>query len=194
MQDSESSTARPVPLPFARLAPRTRQLIGRILAVLMAIGITLGIILLRGHIRQFAIYGYPGVFLVSLLGNATLIIPAPSFAIVFAVGGALNPLIVGIVAGLGAALGELTGYLAGIGGRTVIEDRALYRRFESWLRKGGILVVFLLALIPNPAFDVGGMLAGALKMRVWYFLLAAWAGKSIRFGLLALTGQLLLGP
>jgi membrane protein YqaA with SNARE-associated domain len=161
--------------------------------VLAAIGITVGIILLRDHIQEFAVYGYPGIFVISFVGNATLILPAPSFAVVFAVGGALNPLLVGIVAGLGATLGELTGYLAGVGGRYAIEKRRLYIRIERWMRKGGPLVIFLLALIPNPAFDVGGIVAGALKMPVWQFVLAAWAGKSIRFTLLALSGQFLLG-
>jgi len=110
------------------------------------------------------------------------------------VGGVLNPLAVGIAAGLGAALGELTGYLAGIGGRAVIERRGFYDRLEGWMRKGGPLVIFLLAAIPNPAFDVGGMMAGALRMPIWHFYLAAWAGKSVRFTLLAMGGQFLLGP
>jgi membrane protein YqaA with SNARE-associated domain len=167
--------------------------VGRIAAVVIAVGVTAGIILLRPHVERFAAYGYPGVFLITLVGNSTVILPAPSYAIVFAVGGALNPLAVGVVAGLGASLGEITGYLAGIGGRAVIERRALYHRLETWMSKGGILVVFLLAVIPNPAFDVGGMIAGALRMPVWQFVLAAWVGKSIRFYLIALSGQFLIG-
>jgi len=172
---------------------KRRYFIGRVAAVILAISITLGIILLRDQIKRFAIYGYPGVFLISLIGNATIILPAPSFAVVFAVGGVLDPLAVGIVAGLGSAMGEMTGYLAGIGSRSVIERRALYHRLERWMRKGGMLVVFLLAAIPNPAFDVGGMVAGALRMPIWQFFLAGWAGKSVRFVLLALSGQFLLG-
>ena len=164
-----------------------------IVALLAAVGITVGIILLREQIREFAIYGYPGIFLISLVGNATLILPAPSFAAVFAVGGALNPIAVGIVAGLGASLGELTGFLAGVGGRAVVENQTLYHRLENWMRKGGMLVIFVLAFIPNPAFDVGGIVAGTLRMPVWQFLVAAWAGKGIRFFLLALSGKLLLG-
>jgi membrane protein YqaA with SNARE-associated domain len=193
MSDPELPSAEVIALPLAWPAPRTRRIIGRIAAVLLAVGITVGIILLRDQIKQFAVYGYPGVFVISLLGNATLILPAPSFAVVFAVGGALNPVLVGVVAGLGAVLGEMTGYLAGVGGRAVIEKRALYQKLEGWMRKGGMLVVFLLAAIPNPAFDVGGMVAGALRMPVWRFLLAGWAGKSIRFMLLAFSGQFLLG-
>jgi membrane protein YqaA with SNARE-associated domain len=193
MPDPESSTAKAAVFLPIKLTPKTRRLMGRVAAVLVAIGITLGIILARNYIRQFAVYGYPGVFFVSLLGNATIIVPAPSYAVVFAVGGALNPIAVGVAAGLGAALGEITGYLAGIGGRTVVEERDLYRRFESWMRRGGVLAIFLLALIPNPAFDVGGIVAGTIRMPVWAFVLAAWAGKSIRFTLLAFSGQFLLG-
>lgn len=191
--ESQSPGVQLVPVAPTKPAVTSRELVGRITAVAAAVGITVGIILLRDEIKQFAIYGYPGVFLVSLVGNATLILPAPSFAIVFAVGGALNPLAVGIVAGLGASLGETTGYLAGIGGRSIIENRTLYRRLEGWIRKAGPLVIFLLAVIPNPAFDLGGMVAGALRMPIWYFYLAAWAGKSVRFTLLALGGQFLLG-
>lgn len=180
-------------LQFAEPSVNRDQLVGRIAAVSAAIGITLGIILLRDHVRQFAVYGYPGLFILSLISNATVILPAPGFAAVFAVGGALNPILVGVVAGLGAALGEMTGYLAGIGGRSMVEDRPLYDRLSVWMDKGGLLVVFVLALIPNPVFDVGGMVAGTKQMPVLHFLLAGWAGKAIRLWLLALSGQFLLG-
>jgi membrane protein YqaA with SNARE-associated domain len=196
MSESELSTAEiATPLPPKPAAKKKkRPWLVSLAAVLAAIGISVAIVLLRDHIRDFAIYGYPGVFLVSLIGNATLILPAPSYAVVFAVGGALNPVAVGIVAGLGAAFGELTGYLAGVGGRVVVEDRAPYRRLEKRMHtKGGLVVIFLLALVPNPAFDMGGIVAGTLRMPVWQFLLAAWAGKSIRFILLAFSGQFLLG-
>jgi membrane protein YqaA with SNARE-associated domain len=171
----------------------TLQLAGRIAAVLFSVGITVGIILMRDHIRDFAVYGYPGIFLITLIGNATLILPAPTYAIVFAVGGVLDPYLVGVVAGLGAALGEMTGYLVGIGGRGVIENRAIYDQVEAWMRKAGWLVIFLLAALPNPFFDIGGMVAGALRMPVVRFLLACWAGKTIRFIVLGLTGGLIFG-
>lgn len=193
MTETELSSLNAAP-PSAKPASKRCHWLVSVAAVLAAVGISVGIVLLRDHIKEFAIYGYPGVFLVSLIGNATLILPAPSYAVVFAVGGALNPVAVGIVAGLGAALGELTGYLAGVGGRAVVEDRALYHRLENRMRsKGGLIVIFLLALVPNPAFDIGGIVAGTLRMPVWQFVLAAWAGKSIRFMLVAFGGQFLLG-
>lgn len=160
----------------------------QIAAALSAVFITILLILLRDEISQLGIYGYSGIFLISLLGNATVIFPAPSFAIVFAVGGAFHPIGLGIAAGLGAAIGEMTGYLAGIGGRAVFEDRDLYQRLAGWMSQHGMMAVFILAVIPNPFFDVGGMVAGALRMKAWKFLLAAALGKSIRFYLLALLG------
>ncbi len=195
MSKPELSTAKmATPLPTQPAVKKKRHWLVSVAAVLAAIGISVGIVLLRDHIREFAIYGYPGVFLISLIGNATLLLPAPSYAVVFAVGGALDPVAVGIVAGLGAALGELTGYLAGVGGRVVVEERALYHRLEKRMHsRGGVLVIFLLALVPNPAFDIGGIVAGTLRMPVWQFVLAAWAGKSIRFILVAFSGQYLLG-
>ena len=166
--------------------PEIAAAIGAILTVVV-------ILLLREPISRLGVYGYWGVFLVSLLGNATLIFPAPSFALVFAVGGTLHPLWVGLAAGVGAALGEMTGYLAGVSGRAVFEDRRLYLRMAEWMGQHGMLAVFILALIPNPFFDVGGMAAGALKMRWWKFLFAAALGKTCRFTILALSGRGLLG-
>lgn len=173
--------------------PHSQSRLVQIAAVMVAVGITVGLFLLREQIKQLGVYGYWGIFLISLLGNATVIFPAPSFAIVFLVGGSLHPLAVGIAAGVGAAMGEMTGYLAGIGGRAIIENRQLYQRFSEWMQKYGMLAVFVLAAIPNPFFDVGGMVAGALRMPAWKFLLAAALGKSIRFCLLALSGRLILG-
>ncbi|HDN79838.1 MAG TPA: hypothetical protein ENG33_05175, partial [Chloroflexi bacterium] len=55
---------------------------------LFVILITVLIISFREQVQHLATYGYAGVFLVSLLGNATVILPAPSLALVFALGSA----------------------------------------------------------------------------------------------------------
>jgi membrane protein YqaA with SNARE-associated domain len=163
---------------------------GRILAFLIVIGITVGIALERDRIEELPVYGYPAVFIVSLLGNASVIVPAPSFAIAFVAGSALNPIGVGVVAGLGAALGEMTGYLAGLSGKGIVEDRRGYDWVKRSMRKSGALIIFLLGAVPNFLFDIGGIIAGTVRMPVWQFLLAAWLGKSLRLGVVALTGSL----
>jgi membrane protein YqaA with SNARE-associated domain len=43
-----------------------------------------------------------------------------------------------------------------------------------------MLVIFVLAVIPNPVFDVAGIAAGALRMPVLRYLGAAAAGKVIK--------------
>ena len=161
----------------------------RIGALLAAIIITVGVFLLRDLIEPFADYGYPGIFVFSLLGNATVFLPAPGYAIVIAAAVILNPLGVGIVAGLGAALGELTGYLAGTTGRASIVNRDAFRRFEPLIQRYDVFAIALLAAIPNPLFDVAGILSGMLRIPAWQFVLAAWVGKSIRFTLLALLSH-----
>src|SRR5215211_2488825 len=69
-------------------------------------------------------YGYGGVFLITLLGAATLFVPGPTMIATFAVGSLLNPLVVALVAGLGSALGESTGYAAGFASRAFVASQA----------------------------------------------------------------------
>ena len=46
----------------------------------------------------------------------------------------------------------------------------------------------MLSLIPNPAFDIAGATAGALRMPVPTFLTFAFVGKTIKMLVLALAG------
>ncbi len=169
-------------------AQRARMTALRIVVLLIVLAVTGLIVYFRDRLQQFAAYGYPGVFLVSLAGNATVVLPAPSLAVVFAMGAVLKPVLVGLAAGVGEALGELTGYLAGFSGRALVENRARYEQITAWMRRNGALTVFVLSFIPNPFFDIAGMAAGALKYPVWKFLLCCWAGKTMKTTLIALAG------
>ncbi|GAB4506301.1 MAG: VTT domain-containing protein [Anaerolineales bacterium] len=169
-------------------AQRARMTVLRIFVLLIVLAVTGLIVYFRDRLQQFAGYGYPGVFLVSLAGNATVVLPAPSLAVVFAMGAVLKPVLVGLVAGVGEALGELTGYLAGFSGRALIENRARYEQITAWMRRNGALTVLVLSFIPNPFFDLAGMAAGALKYPVWKFLLFCWTGKTMKTTLIALAG------
>lgn len=156
--------------------------------ILLSVAITLSILKWHDRIRSLGQYGYLGVFLISLMGNATIILPAPSLAAVFAVGAVLNPVLVGLTAGMGEALGELTGFLAGYGGRAMVEDRAAFQRLERWVRRYGLWVIFILSVIPNPLFDLAGIAAGMLRFPPWQFLLSCWAGKTLKTVAFALAG------
>jgi uncharacterized membrane protein YdjX (TVP38/TMEM64 family) len=47
----------------------------------------------------------------------------------------------------------------------------------------------LLAAIPNPFFDLAGVVAGALKMRVRVFLFWVWIGETIKMMFFAYAGS-----
>jgi len=166
-----------------------RLTIARIAALVFVIAITVYIVLLpEEQAEKLESYGYGGIFLISILANATVIIPAPGLVIVFSMGAVFNPFLVGIAAGLGATLGELSGYLAGFSGQAVIEDRKRYDQMSNWMQKNGPLTVAVLAFIPNPLFDLAGMIAGALKMNVFRFLFFAAIGKILKMLLFAYAG------
>lgn len=140
------------------------------------------------NFSQLKGYGYLGVFLISLLFNATLILPIGSFVIIAALGAALPlPLLVGLAGGTGAAIGELTGYFAGFSGREIFNRGKTYLRIEGWVRRWGFLAVFLLSAAPV-IFDLAGLAAGILRMRFWRFLLACWLGRIIFYTLIAYAG------
>jgi membrane protein YqaA with SNARE-associated domain len=165
---------------------RTRRL--RLLALLLVVAATTAGVLGRGRLGHFVAYGYPGIFLISLAANATIIFPAPSLALVFALGGVLDPILVGLAAGLGEMLGELTGYLAGYSGQAVIENREIYDRLQGWMRRYGLATIFFLSVFPNPFFDLAGIAAGVLRYPVGYFLLSCGLGKTLKTTVFALAG------
>jgi len=156
-----------------------------VLAILVALGAAL---YFRERLQDLRQYGYAAVFLVGLISNATLILPVPGLAVSSVMGGVLNPWLVGIVGGVGQALGELTGYMAGYSGQTWVDDYAVYDRLTRWMQRYGVWAVFFLAFIPNPIFDVGGMIAGALRFPLWKFLVSCIAGKVSKNILFALAG------
>ena len=171
------------------MKPETRVIILRILAVLVVIGISVYVFSIREHVEEFAAYGYPGIFLIALLANATIFIPAPGVAVVFAMGSVFHPLGVGLAAVTGGALGELSGYLAGFSGQAVVENTVVYGRIHPWVQKWGALAVLVLSAVPNPFFDLAGIAAGILKIPLWKFLLACWIGQLIKMTAFAYAGS-----
>lgn len=167
---------------------KTRLRVRRFAALFIVILITVVILLFRDQLARYERYGYLGVFIGTLAGSATIVLPVPGLAIVYIAGGIWNPILVGLVAGLGDTLGEATGYLTGYAGHGLVENRGLYARFEHWMHHNGFLTVLLLSAVPNPFFDLAGIAAGASRFPGRYFFLATWIGKSIKDITFALAG------
>lgn len=166
----------------------SRELYLRILVLILILGITACIFVFRDRVANLAGYGYLGAFLISLLSSATIILPIPGIALIFALGATYNPYLVGLAAGAGSALGELSGYMAGYSGQVVFKKSKTYLRMEHWMRRRGSVVIFVLAFVPNPIFDLAGAAAGILKYPIWKFLLFCFLGKTPRSILVAFAG------
>ncbi len=171
-----------------RAAHRSRRTALRILSLVAVIAITILIFVYRDQAETLAAYGYPGIFVLSILANATLIMPAPGVAITFTMGAVFHPFLVGLAAGTGSAIGELTGYLAGFSGQVVVERTPWYERLEDWTERYGPWTILALAFIPNPLFDLAGVAAGALRMPLARFLFFAWVGKTAKMLAFAYAG------
>jgi uncharacterized membrane protein YdjX (TVP38/TMEM64 family) len=162
------------------------------ISLIAVIGLTVVLYINRDMVGKFEGLGYPGIFLISLLSNATIILPVPGVIITSAMGTIFNPFWVGITAGSGATLGELSGYLLGFSGQAVIENKVWYDRIRNWMGKFGDITVLVLAIIPNPFFDIAGMVAGVLKMPIWRFLIWTWLGKTIKMLAFAFGGATIM--
>ncbi len=158
----------------------TRKTISRILALSFAILLTVILVLNRDQVSKLEVIGYPGIFIASLLANATLIMPIPGVLLTASMGAIFNPFWVAIAAGSGASIGEITGYLAGFSGQAVIERQDIYDKMVRWMKRYGDLTILVLAFIPNPVFDVAGIAAGMLKMPLYRFLIWCWLGKTLK--------------
>ena len=153
------------------------------------VALTCLLLVYRNEVEKLQGYGYPGIFLFSILANATIIIPMPGVIFTSAMGAIFNPWWVALAAGSGAAIGELSGYLAGLSGRELISKSKTSDQVEFWVKKYGGLAIFLLALIPNPLFDIAGLTAGALKMPLYKFMVYLLLGKILKMLIFALLGS-----
>ena len=125
--------------------------------------------------------GYPGVFVFSVLGSAGLVFAIPGLVAVCGAGGVeLNPIVLGLLSGAGEAVGELSGYAIGFGGKGVVERSRLYPTVRRLIIRRGMVVLFVVSIIPNPIFDLLGIVAGGVHFPVRKFLIAVWAGKTIK--------------
>ncbi len=140
---------------------------------------TLWLVSVSFKLKEFARYGYLGVFAANLVGSATILIPAPAWAATIAAGSFLNPPLVAIAASVGTAIGECTSFVLGYFGRAAIlkNKSAVYLKAVQWVRKYGIFAVPVLSFVPLLPFDLIGIACGALGLPFWKFIIAVWIGR-----------------
>jgi len=182
---TESSTGEATLKKSARWA-YALGIIGIILTVLMAVAI----VVYKEEVRELSQYGYIGAFFISILGGATIIIPVPMLAVVFALGGAMGgPWQVALV-GLSAALGELVGaltiYMTGHGaGRAISVSKhgriqRAYERMLDLIERRGAITLFAVTSVVNPFFYPAAFACGALRFGLKKYTFIVFVGKIIK--------------
>ncbi len=165
--------------------------VGVVTTLLMAVAI----IYYWETVRGLGAYGYLGAFLISILGGATIIVPVPSLAVVFALGRVMeHTWLVGLANALGEMLGALTIYMTGYGGGAAFYNRKsgriqrAYQKLMRLMEARGSLVLFLLSAVLNPFFYPAALAAGALRFGVRKYFLICLAGKIIKGMTVAYAG------
>ena len=145
-------------------------------------------------VGQLSGMGYVGVFLVMVVSGSSTLFPVPGLASVLALGAVWNPLLVGIAAGLGNATGESVAYLAwrAAAAAAALQNVGKQRwllLFRKWFDRHGFLTVLAIALIPNPVFDVVGLVAAAAAYPLRRFWLACSLGNCVKYVGMAYFGK-----
>lgn len=179
--------------------PRSRwRLAAQIVALVGVFAIAILAVVYAEVLRdRLAGAGYAAVFVLTAVGAATLILPAPAAVSVGAFAAALDNIwAVGLVGATGQMVGELGGYYVGWSGKGALSHVKGYARLSGWMARYGVLTLFVMAAIPNPFFDVAGMIAGATRIGLLRFVLASWPGlviKNLAFAWAGVAGLQLLG-
>jgi membrane protein YqaA with SNARE-associated domain len=166
--------------PRTQSTQRFRQLLALVITIVLSLALVWAALRFERELARLGNAGLLGLFVFSIIGNATFFIPVPVVVVACAVAPAFGWVGTGLVNGVGSTIGEITGYIAGYGGSAVIPQGDIYRRLEGFMQRRGMLAIFMFALIPNPIFDVAGAISGALKLPLWKFLVAAGLGKTLR--------------
>jgi membrane protein YqaA with SNARE-associated domain len=156
---------------------------GIVVTILMAVGI----IVYKEQVQALQNYGYVGAFFISILGGATVIVPVPMLAVVFALGGVMEyPWLVAIAAALGELIGALTIYLTGRGaGHAIAQTKhnRIQKTYEKCLKiieRWGAWALFIVTCIVNPFFYPAAFAAGALRIGLRKYIFVVLAGKLVK--------------
>jgi uncharacterized membrane protein YdjX (TVP38/TMEM64 family) len=146
----------------------------------------------QAYADKGAAFGYGATFIISVILNATVIIPVSNMTVITGLGAILPlPWAVGAAGGIGAGIGEMTGYVVGRSGRDLLAKNKMYARVEGWVKHWGWIAVFVLSIFPF-VFDVVGIISGATRMPVWKFFIACWLGRTISYIAAAYFGKAIL--
>lgn len=147
--------------------------------------------LFQSQLAELGKWGLLGIFVLNILGSATLFIPAPAIATVVAGGLVYNPLLVAVIAAVGSAIGDMIGFGLGRSGKEFLFKKGSfkYNLTRDLFNQFGPLIIILFAFIPNPVFDAVGVFAGIFMYPPKKFFVYILIGRFLRNLLLAFIGS-----
>jgi len=149
---------------------------------------------LNGLSQLLLQYGYVGVFLLSFIGTASIIVPVPYTLVIFTLSAPpfnWNPLLLIVAGGVGSAIGELSGYALGYFGRRIVSEER-QRKMTYLVRlidRYGPLAIFAFALTPLPD-DILFIPLGILRYKLYKAFIPALIGKVLMISILVYFGGL----
>lgn len=136
--------------------------------------------------QELRSFGLIGVFLLNLIGSATIFLPSPAFLSVGISATQTNPLLVALVAALGGALGEGTTFLFGYSSHKLLKlekNKKLLKFKRKIFDKWATPIILFFAFMPNPFFDGVGIVAGISKYPIKKFIILTFVGRLLRYTL-----------
>lgn len=136
--------------------------------------------------------GLFGIALLNFISSSTMFIPTPGF-IATGIGGTLfNPLLVALYSSVGSTLGEGVGYLFGYSSKRLTKSqRHILDVFNKLFHhKHTQIIIVIFSFIPNPFFDIIGILAGSSLFPIRRFLVLVFIGRFARDLIIASIGNL----
>lgn len=189
MAPEEISASEPL---VAERRKRSWLRLGAALLALLALNILaywlIGLPPVQDFFRNLQGSVFLGSFLLAFFTNFTVAVPIPYNPIILQMmETASMPWLVAITTAAGATLGETSGFLAGRAGKGSFAGT----KFAAWMARAlahpvrAFVVLLLISAVPFPAFDVAGVVSGALGVPVKIFYPAVFLGRLVRFLLFA---------
>jgi len=175
------------------------QILKTVIFFLVVIGISAVVAILFDRLisslnlplEQYAFLAYAIVFIITLVAHLALIAPVPiAVPIMITVAQTYNPFLTALVAALGGSIGEISTYFAGYAGRRIFGANKIagLKRVERWIERWGAWAIAFLAFQPIIPLDIGGIVAGTVRMPLKKFVPALFIGKFPKYLIMILLG------